>query len=261
MKLFLFYATMYAVLGSLDKCYNDTFSFPGHRGLVITTSYGTPIGPLKVESGVASWEMTAPYVIFNQSQMDVDIASIKGGQIPVFWIPGPDVHDKAFKNDPVAMKKIQNSLRIADVDMTQYDVVYMSGGWGAAFDLGFSVILGSKIAARDAAGGLIGSTCHGALGFVNATKPDGTPLVFGRNMTAVTDKQIEELGIKNYTPMHPEEELRNLGANYECVHGVITDLTSTDVVVDKNWATGQNQNSSCMSAQALLRLLKKLLGY
>lgn len=256
MEFILFTVMICGALASLDKCDDDTFSFKGHRALIVTTSYGEPIGPRKEASGVASWEMTAPYWIFNRSQMDVDLVSIKGGQIPISWIPGTDPTDKAFKNDPVAMKKSQNSLAIADVDLSKYDVVFMAGGWGAAFDLGYSTVLGSKIAARDAAGGLIGSTCHGALGFVNGTKPDGSPLVAGRTMTAVTDKQIQELHIEKYTPMHPETELKKLGANYECVHGAITDLTATDVVVDKNWATGQNQNSSCQASQALLRLLK-----
>lgn len=256
MNIAFFAVMLYGALASLDKCDNETFSFKGHRALIITTSYGEPIGPLKEPSGVASWEMTAPYWIFNGSEMDVDLASIKGGQIPIEWIPGVDQTDKAFKNDPVAMKKAQNSLAIADVDLSKYDVVFMAGGWGAAFDLGYSTVLGSKISARDAAGGLIGSTCHGALGFVNGTKPDGSALVAGRTMTAVTDKQIEELNIEKYTPMHPETELKKLGANYECVHGKITDLTATDVVVDKNWVTGQNQNSSCQASQGLLRLLK-----
>ena len=98
--------------------------------------------------------------------------------------------------------------------------------------------------------------CHGALGFVNATKPDGTtPLVRGLNMTAVTDRQIEQLGIADKTPMHPQDELERRGANYECSHGVVTDLTASRTVVDGALVTGQNQNSGCEVAQTLLEKL------
>ena len=46
-----------------------------------------------------------------------------------------------------------------------------------------------------------------------ATKADGSPLVEGMTITAVTDKQVEELRI-DITPQHPETELRKLGANF-----------------------------------------------
>ena len=49
-----------------------------------------------------------------------------------------------------------------------YDIIWMAGGWGAAYDLGFSQELGDKISEAYAEDILLGSVCHGALGF-----PDG----------------------------------------------------------------------------------------
>lgn len=97
--------------------------------------------------------------------------------------------------------------------------------------------------------------CHGALGLVNASKADGSPLVRGLNVTAVTNRQLEELKIGSITPMHPESELRLRGANFECEHGVVSDLTASLTVVDGRLVTGQNQNSGCETAQRLLDLL------
>jgi putative intracellular protease/amidase len=86
-----------------------------------------------------------------------------------------------------------------------------------------------------------------------ATDVDGSPLVEGRTMTAVTDKQVEELGI-GITPQHPETELRRLNANFVS-DTAFRDFFATYVAVDGNIVTGQNQNSSGETAQTLMRML------
>ena len=80
--------------------------------------------------------------------------------------------------------------------------------------------------------------CHGALGFIHATKPDGTNVCAGTSMTGVTDRQIKQLGIADVTPMHPETELKKAGAHYECKHGLLTDIFSNDIVIDGRIVTG-----------------------
>lgn len=81
-------------------------------------------------------------------------------------------------------------------------------------------------------------------------------------MTGVTNAQIKRLGITDETPMHPEEELRNLGADFECVHGtsiLLGDISATSTSVarieDSNAiiVTGQNQCSACVAAQRQLQ--------
>jgi hypothetical protein len=44
--------------------------------------------------------------------------------------------DKRFKKDAVALVKIAHSIPISQIDVTQYNVVFMSGGLGAAYDTG-----------------------------------------------------------------------------------------------------------------------------
>lgn len=41
------------------------------------------------------------------------------------------------------------------------------GGWGVAFDLGQSALLGEKLTRVAAEGKLIGAVCHGGLGLIN----------------------------------------------------------------------------------------------
>ena len=51
------------------------------------------------------------------------------------------------------------------------------------------------------------SVCLGTLGILIAKNSTGRPLVEGKKMTGLNDKQVEELNI-SITPMHPGTELR-----------------------------------------------------
>jgi len=232
------------------------YNLQGKRALVITTSHDT-LGDSGKATGVYGSEMTIPYYEFLDAGMTVDIASIEGGEIPFEPVslryPLATSADKRYLKDDEAQKKTMNSLKIDDVNFLEYDIIYMAGGWGASYDLGYSEVLGERITETNAKGILMGSVCHGALGFLKALDIDGTPLVEGRQMTAVSDKQVEELGI-TATPMHPETELRKLGAVYQ-KNEAFRDFFATLVVVDGNFVTGQNQNSSGETAQTLLKLL------
>ena len=157
-----------------------------------------------------------------------------------------------FWDDADAVQATLNSPPIANLDFEKYDAIYMAGGWGAAWDLGFSAVLGEGISKAFAKGATLGSVCHGALGFIKATKPDGSLLVNGTNMSAVTDRQIEQLGIAKITPLHPENALKERGAHFFAHHGILTDIDQSDVVVDGTLVTGQNQNSACETAQYML---------
>lgn len=232
------------------------YDLQGKRALVITTSHDT-LGDSGKATGVYGSEMTIPYYEFLDAGMTVDIASIEGGEIPIEPVslryPLATSADKRYLKDDEAQKITMNSLKIDDVNFLEYDIIYMAGGWGASYDLGYSEVLGDKITEANEEGILMGSVCHGALGFLKAKDIDGTPLVEGRQITAVSDKQVEELGI-TATPMHPETELRKLGADYQKSEA-FRDFFATLIVVDGNIVTGQNQNSSGETAQTLLRLL------
>ena len=129
----------------------------------------------------------------------------------------------------------------------------MAGGWGAAYDLGTSEVLGRKISEAYAAGAVLGSVCHGALGFLQATDEDGEPLLKGRHATGVSDKQVRELGI-TITPQHPETELRKIGAIYES-NTAFRDMFANLTVVDGRIVTGQNQNAGSETAQKMMAVL------
>ena len=228
---------------------------------MITTSHdvlaaiGETEGPA---TGVVASELTHPYYVFLDGGMLVDVASIKGGEIPI----APDSlsrisatpETQRFLKDSIFKAKVDNSIKVEAIDFTDYDIIFLAGGWGAAYDLGYSPVLAEKISDAYYADRkpVIGAVCHGVLGLINAKDRDGNLLIAGRRMTGVSDKQIKELKIE-ITPQHPESELRKAGALYES-QTAFRDMFATHVVVDneQRFVTGQNQNSGLETAHKMM---------
>ena len=246
-----------------DFAGSKTYDLAGKKALIVTTSHAilndrdeTTGDP----TGVFASEMTVPYYEFQDAGMQVDLASIKGGEIPIdpqsFLFMMKSKADKRYEKDQEFQSKVKSSKKIDEVDFTKYDAIWFAGGWGAAYDLGQSKVLGEKVSqAYYAEKPLIGSVCHGALGLIQAKDTLGNFLITGRTMTGVTDKQIEELGI-TLTPLHPESELRKLGVNFKAQSGNL-DFFQTLTLVDneRRFITGQNQNSGHETAQKMMEIM------
>jgi putative intracellular protease/amidase len=237
-----------------------TLDLAGTAALCIGTNHG--VLDIGVATGVFGSELTVPYYVFRDAGMQVDVASVEGGIIPIDPLSmKPEIRtpdDDRLLADPVFRDQLTNSLAIADLDFTTYDIIYFAGGWGAAFDLGQSELLGRKVSEAYAAARVIGGICHGPLGLLRARTPSGELMVKGRRLTAVTDKQIRELGVQ-ITPLHPETALRQAGALYEGKSHPARDFFANHYVVDGDLITGQNQNAGPMVARLMMqRVLAKL---
>ena len=240
----------------------DVPNFENKKALIIATNHGTLNKPGETNgkpTGLFLSELSIPYFDLLKTNMSIDIASINGGFIPIepvpWFIKAPE--DKKFEKDKKLMNKLKNSLSINDLDFTDYDVVFLSGGWGAAYDLAQSPVMATKVseAYYGERTAVIGGVCHGVLGLVNAKDKEGNTLIAGRRMTGVTDKQVKELGIE-ITPLHPETELRKAGALFES-QTAFRDLFATHVVVDdeQRFVTGQNQNSGLETAHRMMQVI------
>ncbi len=226
----------------------------GTRALCVATNHG--VLDVGVATGVFASELTVPYYAFLDAGMAVDVASPAGGIVPVDPLsvkePLRTPADDRLLADPVLRGKLMRSLAIADVDFSGYDVVFFAGGWGAAFDLGQSDELGDQVSAAWAAGRVVGGICHGPLGLLRARGTDGELLVKGRRLTAVTDRQVRQLGVA-ITPLHPESALRAAGARFEGRTHPFRDFFANHFVADGDLVTGQNQNAGPMVARLMMR--------
>ena len=227
------------------------------RALIVCTNHSWL--DVAKPTGVFSSEMTVPYYLFTAAGIEADLASPLGGEIAIDPMSLRAVtrshHDDRFLVDDLLKEKVRKSISMSDIDVEIYDVIYFAGGWGASFDLGFSDIVGQKVTEANAKGTILSGVCHGPLGFLRASNLQGRPLVEGRRITGVTDKQVLELGI-DATPHHPETELRKLGADFKCSHR-FRDPFANHWEVDENLVTGQNQNAAPMVAREIMKLLSK----
>ncbi len=243
----------------------EEFDLNGKKALIVTTSHGVLNKPGETDgnaTGVFGSEMTIPYYEFLDANMQVDVASIKGGEIPIdpssFLYFIKEEADKRYLKDEIFQAKVKNSIPIKEVDFKNYDVVFFAGGWGAAYDMAQSEILAEKVSEAYYNSDVIyGSVCHGALAFTEAKDSSGNYLIEGRTMTGVTQKQLDQLGIE-FTPKHPEAELKKAGVNFQADHKRM-DFFATLTVVDeeKRFVTGQNQNSGHETSQMIMKILSE----
>ena len=250
----------------LHPQYKDSkvYNFKNKKAVIISTSHRTLNKPGETTgklTGVFASELTVPYYEFIDFGIEVDVASIKGGKIPIdpesFFYAVKTNEDKRYLNDEIFQQKVNNSILVDELEIDNYDLVFISGGWGAAYDLGYSEILGEKISqAYYSEKTIIGAVCHGVLGFINAKDSLGNLIIKNKRMTGVTNKQIKELEIF-FTPQHPEDELIKAGAIFEsktAFRDVFANLTIVDE--ESKFVTGQNQNAGHETPQKMMKILK-----
>lgn len=230
----------------------------GARALCIASSHA--VLDIGVATGVFASELTVPYYAFIDAGLSVDVASIAGGIVPVDPLSvKPAIRcadDDRMLADPKLRQKLARSLPVADTDFAAYDIVYLAGGWGAAFDFAQSDALARRMSEAYAAGRILGGICHGPLGLLRARTPDGELVIRGRRLTAVTDRQVRQLGI-TLTPLHPESALRGAGARFESRTHALRDFFANHFVADGDLITGQNQNAGPMVARLMLERLRE----
>ena len=176
--------------GMHPEYHGPKVALPAKRALVITTSHDVLAAPGETEgpaTGVVASELTHPYYVFLDGGMQVDVASIKGGKIPI----APDSLGPVFQchsgdqalsfRTAIFKAKVEKSIKIDAIDFSEYDIIFLAGGWGAAYDLGYSPVLAQKISGAYYADSkpVIGGVCHGVLGLINAKDRGGNLLIAG----------------------------------------------------------------------------------
>ena len=125
--LLFFLPKIIQMLGVHPHYEGKNYDLPNKKALIITTSQAF-LGNEKnaKPTGVYASEMTVPYYEFLDANMQVDLASIKGGKIPrekmsIIW-PLATESDKRFLKDTDALAKANNSAKIDDIDFLEYDL-------------------------------------------------------------------------------------------------------------------------------------------
>jgi putative intracellular protease/amidase len=226
------------------------------RILIIVTSHGE-LGTTGKKTGFWMEELAAPYRELTRAGAQVDIASPLGGKPPAD--PGsmkePRGEVAEFLSDPEAMRKLDATLRVADIleSRDSYDAVFVAGGHGVMWDLATSPAVAELLSRTYQAGRVVAAVCHGPAALVNARKADGTPLVAGHRFTAFSNEEETAAGLTEVVPFLLESRLADQGGKYECAG-----KWQAFAVRDGLLVTGQNPASSAAAAKETLAAVTAL---
>lgn len=223
--------------------------------LVVMTNHAEY--PSKEEhTGLWLTELTHFYQAFKEAGILMDFVSPQGGSVPLDerslgWIYIDD-EAKALLKDPEFKQRLENTHAPDDVDPSNYQAIYYTGGHGVMWDYRNNHALKSLAETIYNNGGVVSSVCHGTAGLLNLTTDDGRPLIEGRKITGFSNMEESLSGVKNQLPFLLEDEIQQQGAEYE---KSLIPFTS-HVVVDGRIITGQNPGSSKDVAKEVLHLLQ-----
>jgi putative intracellular protease/amidase len=216
--------------------------------LIVTTSHDRFEGETSHPTGVWLEEFALPYLELLKNNVDMTVASPKGGKMPVDPRSLPSPEQEHEWQEAIAASK--QTVKLTEVRSTEFDAIFLPGGHGPMFDLPEDVDLQRLLREFHEAGKIIAAVCHGPVGLVGATLSDGTPLVKGKVLTSYTNSEEIAAKLDKDVPFILEQRLRELGAIF------IAHANKADHIErDGKLLTGQNPNSSASIARALVTAL------
>ncbi|KOG08859.1 type 1 glutamine amidotransferase domain-containing protein, partial [Streptomyces viridochromogenes] len=189
-----------------------------NRVLVIVTSTGE-YEKVGYRTGLWLGELTHFNDVAEQAGFDVTIASIQGGPVPLdpeslaHTVLGDLGTDKRY-TDRQFMDRLKDTVAVTQVDVDDYDAIYLTGGHGVMFDFHQSQALETLIARFYETGRIVSAVCHGPCGLLDVTLSSGEPLVKGRNVTGFSWREEELAQRADAVPYSLEDRLKELGASY-----------------------------------------------
>lgn len=200
-------------------------------------------------------ELTHAWEVFDEHGFEQTLVSPKGGAVPLeprsLKFPNYDKSAKAWHADPAKMALLQETLSPEQIDSTEYDAIYFTGGHAVMYDFPDSEGLQAITREIFERGGIVSSVCHGYCGLLNTTLSDGSYLIAGKKMTGFSWTEEKLARVDKLVPYNAEERAKKRGAIYEKAKLPFVSFA----VVDGNLVTGQNPGSAKETAEKVADLL------
>ncbi len=200
-------------------------------------------------------ELTHAYDLFEEKGYEQRIVGPRGGVSPLEpralkW-PLLDASAKAWLADKTRMALLSNTARPDEIDPTDFDAIYFTGGHAVMWD--FPNDAGLQRITRDIyeRGGIVAAVCHGYCGLLNTRLSDGTLLVAGRRITGFSWREEVLAGVAKSLPYNAEAEMKQRGALYR--KAWLPFVSNT--VVDGRLVSGQNPQSAKATAKRVAEFL------
>lgn len=218
--------------------------------LIPVTNHAT-LGTTDQANGTYSPELTHALHVLLEAGFDYDIASIKGGEAPLYGtdIEGDSVNSDLLNNHTL-QSKIKNTIPVSSVNIEDYDAVFYPGGFGLLTDLASNKDFAALSAKHYENGGIIAAVCHGPAALLPITLSNGESLLSGKSVTAFTREEEIDFGTINDIPFLLEESLARSAARYSKVQP-----WGEFVIEDGRIITGQNPTSAHAVGLALVKQL------
>jgi putative intracellular protease/amidase len=218
--------------------------------VLIIVSNGNAIGPNKRRTGTFLSEVAHPYAEFDKADFDIDFASLSGDTPYLDALNlADDPNNLAFLTGK-GWSDMQNANKLSDIEVSEYDAVFVPGGLAPMADMSEAPELKKVIAELYERGGIIGAVCHGPVALLNVKLSDGSYLVNGRNIVSFTTEE-EDNYARADVPFDLQTALTRQGAIFHAAAP-----WSANSIVDGNIVTGQNPASAKGVGEKIVILLK-----
>lgn len=217
--------------------------------LIIVTNADRIAGNKDKPTGVWLSEAAEPYIAFQSAGFKVDIASPKGGDVPID--PNSVENGNDDEKFTEVTKLLQKTPRIGDLVYEGYDAIFIAGGHGAMFDFPGDPDIQNIMAYFKDNGRIVSAVCHGPAAFADAKTKDGKYLVDGIKLTGFTNVEEDAMKLSDDMPFLLQTKLESNGAGF--VEG---EAMEENVVSSGSFITGQNPASAQGVADAVINRLK-----
>jgi len=229
----------------------------------VSTTTGWPVG---------FWwsELSHPFFFLTEKGYAVDIFSPDGGKCEADAMSDPrdpsgysdsDIVSLGFLSTPKLAALVENTRKVAAIDVGAYDAIVVAGGQGPMFTFERAIDLHLKFVEFYEAGKVACALCHGVAVLRHARLSNGEYLAKGKSVTGFAnveedyaDNAVWQMNLlsrdKHVMPWRIEDELKKIGANY-----MQAGLWRGFAVRDGNLVTGQQNFSPLETADVLVRAL------
>jgi putative intracellular protease/amidase len=220
------------------------------KKVLFIVSNANVIGPNNRRTGNFLPEVAHPYAVFDKANYQIDFVSLTGDTPYLDALNlADDLANLAFLTGK-GWATMQKGGKLADVDVKDYDAIFIPGGLAPMVDMPENALLKKVIVETYERGAVVGAVCHGPVSLLNAKLSDGSYIVNGKNISSFTDEEEENYAIAD-VPFLLQTALTKQGAIYH------TAAPWTAIsIADGNLVTGQNPASAHGVGEKMINILE-----
>ncbi len=223
--------------------------------LMVLTSHDK-LGNTDEKTGFWVEEFAAPYFAFKDAGYEITLASPLGGQPPID--PKSELADfqtadtQRFDSDEQVKDQLSNTLKLNQVNASDYDAVFYPGGHGPLWDLVDDVDSIALIQSTIEANKPVATVCHSSAVLLNIKDNNDAYLINKKAVSGFTNNEEAAVELTQIVPFLLEDELIKRGADYQRAADWNPFAVQDGLII-----SGQNPASSTLVAQKLITHLNQ----